>query len=826
MIRGTVLAVGMWVLFVAVSMGQAPTAPAPVRVQTRATAPASPSAPARAGQPVQAPPVAVAAPSAHRPVLDRYCVSCHNDRLKTGGLSLASVSLDDVQRDAAVWEKVVRKLDAGMMPPAGLPRPDPATSRAVVVSLTTALDRAAASRPNPGPASLHRLNRTEYANAIRDLLALDIDAASLLPADDSIAGFDNIADALGVSPVLLERYLAAAMKIAPLAVGTYADGAVEATYRAPADLNQLGHVDGLPFGTRGGLRIRHTFQSDGIYEIKSTLWRNNAGRIRGLESPHQLEVLVDGARVHAVTIGTPEQFAQSFDDRLNTKTTVEFDDTLKVRVPVTAGPHEVGVTFVAKTAAQDPQRLRPLLSPFDAVDTHGVPRIDAVMVTGPFSPTGPGDTPSRQRIFTCRPTAAAQEEPCAREILGRLARLAYRRPVAATDLDVLLGFYRSGRADGSFDTGIERALIRLLTAPEFIFRIEQDRPGAQAGVLARVSDLELASRLSFFLWSSIPDEPLLQVATQGRLRDPLVLRQQVRRMLQDARAEALVSNFAGQWLYLRNVRTLTPIADEFPDFDDDLRQGFRRETELLFTSIMRENRSVLDLLTADYTYVNERLARHYGISGVYGERFRRVPVTDPSRRGLLGQGSILSVTSNANRTSPVRRGKWILENLIGSPPPAPPPNVPALVENKDRATPLSMREQMEQHRASPACASCHRMMDPLGLALENFDAVGGWRVRDSGTLVDPSTQLADGSMISGPSGLRQALLRQPETFVRTMTEKLMTYALGRGLEPYDMPTVRAVVKSSVPDYRFNALVMGIVTSTPFQMRMKPVRETE
>ncbi|MEQ1731681.1 MAG: DUF1592 domain-containing protein, partial [Vicinamibacterales bacterium] len=408
----------------------------------------------------------------------------------------------------------------------------------------------------------------------------------------------------------------------------------------------------------------------------------------------------------------------------------------------------------------------------------------------------------------------------------RLARLGYRRPVTASDLDVLLGFYKSGRADGGFDAGIERALVRLLTAPEFIFRIEQDAPNAVAGKLARVSDLELASRLSFFLWSSIPDEPLLQVAAQGRLHEPLVLRQQVRRMLLDTRAGALVSNFAGQWLYLRNVRTITPIADEFPDFDDDLRQGFRRETELLFSNIMRENRNVLELLTADYTYVNERLAKHYGIPGVYGERFRRVAIADPSRRGLLGQGSILSVTSNANRTSPVRRGKWILENLIGSPPPAPPPNVPALVDNKDRAKPLSMREQMEQHRANAVCASCHKLMDPLGLALENFDAVGSWRIRDADSLVDPSTQLVDGSTITGPGGLRQMLLRQPEIFVRTMTEKLMTYALGRGLEYYDMPTVRAVARSSAPDYRFNSLVTGIVTSTAFQMRMKPVRETE
>ncbi|MEQ1760533.1 MAG: DUF1592 domain-containing protein [Vicinamibacterales bacterium] len=803
-------------LLVAGASGQAPAA-------RPATVPSTPApAPSR---PVQA---GVPAPSTFRPVLDRYCVTCHSDRLKTGGLSLQATSLDDVAANGEVWEKVIRKLNAGMMPPAGMPRPEAATSRALVASLGEALDREAAAHPNPGTSALHRLNRTEYANVIKDLLGVEIDVASLLPADDAVAGFDNIAAALGVSPVLLERYLAAAMRIAPVAVGTYADGAAESIYRAPADLNQLQHVDGLPFGTRGGLLIKHNFPMNGEYLIRTTLWRNNAGRIRGLESPHQLEVLVDGERVHAVVVGTPEQFATSFDDRLNTKNSAEFDATLQVRVPVTAGPHEVGVTFVAKTAAQDPQKLRPFSSPFDAVDTHGVPRIDAVMVTGPFNPTGPGDTPSRRKILTCKPTGAADESTCARSILTTLARRAYRRPTTPGDAELLMGFFQAGRRDGgSFDHGIERGLIRILTSPEFIFRMERDSAAARPGTMARVSDLELASRLSFFLWSSIPDDALIRAATLGQLRTPAGLERQVRRMLLDPKAEAIVANFAGQWLYLRNVRTVTPIADEFPDFDDDLRQGFRRETELLFGSIIREDRSVVDLLTADYTFVNERLAKHYGIPGVYGERFRRVPVADEARRGLLGQGSVLTVTSNANRTSPVRRGKWILENLIGSPPPAPPPNVPALTDNKDRAVPLSMRQQMEQHRANPVCASCHRLMDPLGLALENFDATGAWRVRDASSLVDASTELADGNKINGPVGLRQTLLRQPETFVRTMTEKLMTYGLGRSLEFYDMPTVREVVRtSSASNYRFSSLVLGIVNSMPFQMRMKPVQGTE
>ncbi|MGB7218801.1 MAG: DUF1592 domain-containing protein, partial [Vicinamibacterales bacterium] len=679
-----------------------------------------------------------------------------------------------------------------------------------------ALDRAAALAPNPGPAPLHRLNRNEYANAIRDLLALDIDVESLLPPDDAVAGFDNIAEALGVSSSLLERYLAAAMKIAPVAVGTYADGPVETTYTAPGDYSQIRHVAGLPFGTRGGLLITHTFPMDGEYVIKATLWRNNAGRVRGLEAPHRLETLVDGARVHAVTVGTPEQFATSFDDRLNTKTTADFDATLQVRVPIKAGPREIGVTFVAKTSALDPQKLRPLLSPYDAVDTHGMPRVDRVMITGPFGTTAPGDTPSRRQVFVCRPTTVAEEEPCARRILTRLGERAYRRPVTDADIAPLLDFYRAGRGEGSFETGIERAVVRLLASPQFLFRSDRGLPRAAGAAPARVTDLELASRLSFFLWSSIPDDTLRQAAVGGRLKDPLVLARQVRRMLADSRSEALTTNFAGQWLYLRNLKNILPIVDEYPDFDDDLRQGFRRETELLFRSVLHEDRSVLELLTADYTYVNERVAHHYGITNVYGSQFRRVAITDPNRRGLLGHGSILTVTSNANRTSPVRRGKWILENLMGTPPPSPPANVPPLADNKERATPLTMRAQMEQHRANPVCASCHRLMDPLGLALDNYDAVGAWRVKDAGSVIDAKVETADGRMMDGPAGLRQALLARPELFAQTVTEKLLIYALGRPLEYYDIPTVRRIVRDAAPGgYRFSALIEGVIQSVPF-----------
>jgi hypothetical protein len=695
-------------------------------------------------------------------------------------------------------------------------------SAGVVRFLTTSLDSAPTARAYPGTSLIHRLNRAEYANAIRDLLAIDVDVASLLPPDDAIAGFDNNAAALGSSPVLLERYLDAAMKIAPLAVGRYRGGPVESIYRSPGDLSQTHHVEGLPFGTRGGLLIQHMFPVDGEYLFKVKLWRNNAGRVRGLWAEHQLEVLIDDARVHVVTVGTQEQYLSSFNDRVNTALAPKFDESMTVRVPVKAGVHAVGVTFIEKTAAQNPQRLQPLLSPSDGTDTHGASRVDAVSITGPFNPGSGSGTASYQRIFTCRPTTTADEAPCARTILSTLARRAYRRPATRNDVDALMRFYTDGRREGgSFEAGIERALMRVLTSPEFVFRMEFDPPNAAPGAISRVSDIELASRLSFFLWSSIPDDTLLEAAAQGRLRDARALEGQVRGMLADPRSDALIENFAGQWLYLRNLRTVAPIIEEYPDFNDELRQAFKRETELLFGSIIREDRNVLDLLTADYTFVNERLAKHYGIPNVYGSHFRRVPVPNDNRRGLLGHGSILAVTSNANRTSPVKRGKWILENLLGTPPPPPPPNVPPLVENKDRPKPLTMREQMEQHRASPQCASCHRLMDPLGLALENFDPTGAWRIKDAAVLIDSSTQMADGTLIDGPVGLRTAILRRPDAFVQTMTEKLMIYALGRSLEAFDMPTIRAIVRDAGRNnYRFSSLIMGVLNSTPFQRRMK------
>ncbi len=775
---------------------------------------------------------------ASRALLDRYCISCHNDRLKTAGLSLQNLDLTQVPAHAGVWESVVRKVNAGMMPPPGLPRPSRPATDALVSFLTADLDRAAAARPNPGRPLLHRLNRAEYANAIRDLLSLDVDVTSLLPPDDSSAGFDNNADVLNVSPVLMERYLSAAIELSAMAVGDIEVVPAETTYRARADTVQANHVEGLPLGTRGGIVIRNTFPVDAEYVIKPTLWRNNAGRLRGMEHTHQLEILVDGRRVHTATIGTPEDFKITFDDRANAAMMPELDRRLQVRVPIAAGPHVIGVTFAAKTAAQEPLKLRPFLNQADGVDTYGIPKVDTVTIVGPYNVTGPGDTPSRRTIFTCgtavsrEPGRAAaadrqQEAACARAIMTRLARRAYRRTPNEADVKTLMTFYEAGREDGSFETGIQRAITRLLTSTEFVFRFEQDPASAPAGSVHPVSDIELASRLSFFLWSSIPDDELLEVARQGRLRQPAVLAQQTRRMLSDSRAQALVANFASQWLYLRNLRNVTPFVDEFPDFDDDLRQSFRRETEMLFASVMRGDRPVAELLTADYTFVNERLARHYGMPNVYGTHFRRVPVTQDERRGLLGHGSILTVTSNADRTSPVRRGKWILENVLGTPPPSPPDDVPPLKENSERETPLSMRAQMEEHRRNPACAGCHKLMDPLGFALEQFDAVGAWRSRDAGGRIDATVEMADGTTITGPAALRRRILERPELFVTTVTEKLLTYALGRGLTAQDMPAVRKIVRTAGPqDYRFSSLILGVVRSAPFLMRAKPQSDAQ
>ena len=753
--------------------------------------------------------------------MSQYCVTCHNSRLKSGGLALDVLDATNVAAHAETWEKVVRKLRTGEMPPLGAKRADEATSRRVIASLETQLDQSAEANPNPGRPPLHRLNRAEYANAIRDLLDLDVDVASLLPPDDAAFGFDNVADVLGVSPLLLERYVDAAAEISEVAIGAPEIATGSITYRARQDLSQDRHIEGLPLGTVGGMVVRHVFPLDAEYALQVKLFRTNVGTMRGLQYEHDVEISVDGQRVHLARVGGKADLESLFVNGNTTALGDEVDARLQIRLPLKAGPHSVGVSFAGKSAASDTRQLQAFVrSSSDTYDWSGHPHVDSLTVAGPFNATGPGDTPSRRRIFMCRPAAAATESACARTILTTLARRAYRQPVADADLQRLMTFYQDGRRDGSFETGIQTALQRILASQKFVFRAERDPENVAPGTPYRLTDLELASRLSFFLWSSIPDDELLRVAEQGRLRTPAVLSQQVRRMVADRKSTALVTNFAGQWLQLRNLRNMMPNSEEFPDFDDNLRQAFQRETELFVESIMREDRSVLDLLSADHTFVNERLARHYKMPGVYGSHFRRVTVTDEARKGLLGKGGVLMVTSHVDRTSPVARGKWILDNLLGAPPPPPPPDVPPFPEGEEEKG-RSVRERMEQHRANPVCASCHRVMDPLGFALENFDAVGAWRTRDGGQPVDVSGQLADGTPVTGAVMLRQGLLNKPDLLVATVTEKLMTYGVGRGIGHADMPTVRAIVRASASnDYRFSSLILGIVSSKPFQMRMK------
>jgi hypothetical protein len=758
--------------------------------------------------------------SAPRDVIATYCTSCHNQRLRTAGLTLDSINVDDVAGSAEIWEKVVRKVRGGLMPPAGARQPDAPTRDAFVTSIEAELDRAWAAHPSPGRPLLRRLNRAEYANAVRDLVALDVDVAALLPPDDSAYGFDNISDALNVSPSLQERYLAAAEKIGELAIGDPEAGTLSDTYHVRGDVSQNQHLDGMPLGTLGGTRVTHFFPRDGEYVIQTRLFRTNFDNPRGIEYPHEFELTLDGERVHHATIGGAADLSAAF--ALPKETADAIDERLAVRIRVRAGPHDVVAAFIGSAPTMDATKLRPFLkSAFDTLDWTGRPHVRTVTVTGPFNATGPGDTPARRRIFICRPAGSSNEESCARQIVATLARRAFRAPVNETDMQPLLAFYRSGRQEGSFDLGIERALQLILASPKFVFRAERDPAELKPGSVHRVSDVELASRLSFFLWSSIPDDELLAEANAGRLKDPSVLERQTRRMLADRKAQALVSNFAGQWLHLRNLRNAQPHADDFPDFDDNLRHAFQRETELLFESVMREDRSVVDLLRADYTFVNERLARHYGIPSVYGSQFRRVPVTDEMRKGLLGHGSLLTLTSHATRTSPVLRGKFILENILGTPPPSPPPDVPALKENEKGQKPKTVREQMAEHRANPTCASCHKIMDPIGFALDNFDAVGAWRTEDAGAPIDVSGELTDGTRIDGVVSLRKAILARPDLFAGTMTEKLLVYALGRGLDDHDMPVVRAILRTAAAhDYRFSSLILGVVDSVPFQMRVK------
>jgi mono/diheme cytochrome c family protein len=757
------------------------------------------------------------APSQHGALINQYCVTCHNQRAKTGGLALDTMSLSNIPAGAETWEKVIRKIRGGQMPPAGMPRPPQAVLDGLVALLETSIDKAALSAPVLRHPAIHRLNRTEYGNAIRDLFALDVDVSALLPPDEEAYGFDNNATVLNISTSLMERYLSAAWKISSLAVASPRITPSLETFRVRGDLSQHDHVPGLPIGTRGGIVIRHYFPVDGEYVISPRLYRETVNIVRGLELEHDLEVTLDSQRIVLARFGGPK------DEQANylqpSLAGDEMEKRFQKRLRVTAGPHTVGVAFLKKSSATTVELLQPFeRERLDPITPVGIPELDKVTIEGPFNATRSEKAPSRQKVFTCRPASRQEEPTCARTILSSLARRAYRGPVADADLTRLLDFYSKERASGGdFDAGIEGALRFLLVHPRFLYRVEQDPANAAAGSTYRITDLELASRLSFFIWSSIPDEELLAAATAGRLKNPAVLEQQVRRMLKDERARALGSSFAGQWLYLRNLRGLQPDADVFPDFDHNLRDALQRETELLFESMVLEDKPVTTLIDADYTFLNERLARHYGVPNVYGTQFRRVAVTNEARKGLLGHGSVLALTSQNNRTSPVLRGKYVLTNLLGTPPPSPPAVVPPLDENPGKAK--SMRDRMEEHRKSPACSGCHKLMDPIGLALENFDGIGRWRTTDNGAIIDPASQLADGTPIAGPAALRQAILRNPDMFARNMTEMLLSYGLGHGIEYFDMPYVRAIVKDAQrTGYKFSSLVLGIVKSAPFQSR--------
>jgi mono/diheme cytochrome c family protein len=786
-------------------------------------------------------PAASSAPSANRALLDKYCVTCHNDRLRTGGLSLAQADTERPIASTEVWEKVIRKLRTGAMPPSGMPRPDEAALDGFVTYLETSIDRAAAARPSPGRPAVRRLNRTEYSNAIRDLVAVEIDAGALLPADDSRYGFDNVGDVLTLSPLLAERYLAVARHVRRLALGDAVIRPAIEQYTVSKNLMQDDRAsEDLPFGSRGGLAVQHHFPASGEYVFKVRLQQNSRQYIRGMQQPNELDVRLDGRRLQHFTVGGERRGKSAFVFSSATMGEVAqeqyertADEVLDVRQWVEAGAHRVSASFFDDRSV--PERpLQQRLTMYDYSQFKGGQAgVATLTIDGPYNVKGPGDSESRRRIFVCRPASAAVDDPCATRILTTLARRAYRRPVTDEDLRPLMTFYTRGRADG-FEAGIGLALERLLAGPEFLFRIERSNadpkgsaPQATSGAspvglarVDRVGDYDLASRLSFFLWSSIPDEALLDLAERGRLNDPAVLEQQVRRMLADGRASALVTSFAAQWLHLRNMASVTPDQEQFPYFDDNLRAAFRTETELFFDSVLREDRSVLDLLNADYTFVNERLAAHYGIPGVYGSHFRRVRVPDGSRGGLLGQGSILTVTSYSNRTSPVIRGKWVLENILSTPPSPPPPGVPALQERDGGGKVLSMRAQMEQHRANPACATCHRLMDPIGFALENFDGVGRWRTTDAKTPIDASGVMPDGTKFSGVSELRRVLQqKQRDQFVWTVADRLLTYALGRGVDYTDAPALRAIIRDAAPgNYKLSSLVLGVAKSMPFQMK--------
>jgi len=759
-------------------------------------------------------------PQTTKTVLDQYCVGCHNDKLRTANFSLEKVDLAVAGDHPEIWERVIRKMRAGMMPPPGMPRPPLATYEGVRDWLEAEIDKKAAAHPNPGSVILHRLNRTEYKNAIRDLLDLEIDVASLLPPDDSAHGFDNIAGSLTISPTLLEAYTSAAARISRMAVGFW-KSPTEAAYISPADTSQTERVSGLPFGTRGGMAIRHVFPSNGEYKFSIA----NFGLGKFIPN-EKLALFIDNELVETRDYRGVGLSAANSSDK---------DGSIDLTIPVKAGSHLVGVTFLAENFRPSLDLIRQYDrksledNPIPQLEYH--PAIGTVRIRGPFTATRAEDSRSIRKVYTCQPSSAEQEGPCAKQILATLLRRAYRRPVVPQDMEWVQGFYQEGRREGTFQDGIELALRRILTSPQFLVRAEREPESVRAGQAYRITDLELASRLSFLLWSSIPDDALIDVAAKNQLHVPAVLEREVRRMLADPKADALVETFGDQLLYLRNLPTTSPDGVFYPNWDDELRKSFRRETELLFQSVIKENRSVLDLLNADYTFLNERLAKHYGVPNIYGADFRRVTwgPEQAYRRGLLGQGSVLALAWQQNfRTSPVKRGVWVLENILGTPPPEPPPNVPPLEDSNADKKVMTLREQMTLHRKNEPCAGCHKLMDPIGFALENFDADGSWRTKqggEGGVPIDASATIWDGTKVNGPTELRQALMKYSPQFVRTITEKLMTYALGRGVEYEDMPVVRSIARDAEKDNdRFMAILMGIIKSEPFQMRVKQAAE--
>jgi mono/diheme cytochrome c family protein len=748
------------------------------------------------------------AASDYRTTLQLYCVGCHSGPNPFAGLNLEPLDFANLEDNGEIWEKLIRKLRARQMPPAGMPRPDDATLDGLVKYVESGRDRLAEVKPNPGRTTLHRLNRTEYGNAIRDLLALEIDVADLLPADDIGYGFDNIGDVLSVSPFLLERYLAVAGKISRAAVGDTTMPVQYQTYSVNRGLKQLDRMsETTPVGSRGGTTVRHRFPVDAEYEISVNLQRGRNEEVLGMNRERKLDLRLDDQQLSLFTIAANRNVRFGAGNAP--------DANLKVRLPVKAGTREIGATFLKDSVLPEGiiDRVRE-----DQVRTY-FEGVGTITIAGPYNVQGPGTTTSREKIFTCRPAARADDQPCAEKILSNLARRAYRRPVTDEDMSQLMTLYRQGAQSYGFEGGVRLALQKILVSPDFVFRAEYDPAGAKPASVNRITDIELASRLSFFLWSSIPDDELLAVAESGKLSDKSVMAAQVQRMLKDERSSELVKNFIGQYLYLRNIERIVPDSGSFPTFDENLRQALGKETELLVESTLREDRSIADLLRTDYTFLNERLAEHYGLKGIYGNEFRRVALTDPRRHGLLGQASILTVTSYPNRTAPTIRGKWVLLQILGTPPPPPPPNVPSL---KDDATTknLTMRERMELHRTNPTCAACHRLMDPLGFALENFDGIGQWRdTVGLGSAVDASGVLPDGTKFDGPAGLRDVLFARRDMFVETFTEGLLTYALGRGVEEYDRPVLRQIMREAhSEDYRWSSIILGIINSAPFQMR--------